>query len=56
MTIEQITTELKTKYRQVDYKEYDYLYLISVDGRQVKVKKSTMTGNKMPLTIKNLLK
>ena len=56
MKIEQITEQLKTKFTNVDYKEYDYLYLISVDGRQVKVKKSTMEGNKMPLTIKNLLK
>lgn len=56
MTIEQIESALKTKYNIVNITEFDYLYQITCDNKQVKVKKSTLKGKKMPLTIKNLLK
>lgn len=56
MTIQQIESALKEKFNIVNITEFDYLYQITCDNKQAKVKKSTLNGKKMPLTIKNLLK
>ncbi len=55
VTIEQIETELKTKYNIVNIKEFDYLYTITCDNTTVKLKKDTLKGKRYPLTIKRLL-
>lgn len=56
VTIEQIETELKSKYNLVNIKEFDYLFVITCDNTTVKLKKDTLKSKRYPLTIKRLLK
>jgi hypothetical protein len=57
ITIDEIEKELRDKYNQVSIQEFDYLYAISIDGgKTVKIKKDTLYANKIPTTIKLLLK
>lgn len=57
ITIDEIEEALKKKYKQVSIQEFEYLYIIKIDGgKSVKIKKDTLYGNKIPTTIKLLLK